>query len=151
MADSLSPIRQEMAFSDVPDMTQESVGTSVMFINTETAIFSETARRTARSHAASVSRQRGTATRRKLRSRRDDQPVNGESSKADESVVLGPTETTFSVAIRESPDAITPNANPSPKTFLDTALFDPFATTALRMDRKMTGLLKGCKLRYPLH
>jgi hypothetical protein len=122
-------------------MTRESVGSSVVFINTDSAVFSKTSRRAARSHAASVSRQRG----------KSDESVNGESSRSDESTISDPAEHTFLLAIGESPGAITSPANPSPKTFLDTALLDPFATTALPMNQKMSGLIRGCKWYCSLH
>src|SRR5256885_7267559 len=101
-------------------MKPENRGSPVVFVNTDTAIFSRTSRRVARSHAAMVSRQRQKATKRTLTHE------NGRSGR----------KYTVPVARPEKQ---------SPKTLLDTALLDPFGTTALPMDRKMSGLLQSCK------
>ena len=86
-------------------MKPENRGSPVVFVNTDTASFSKASRRVARSHAAMVSRQRQKATKRTW---------THENGGSDEK---------STVPVRRP-------EKQSPKTLLDTALLDPFGTTA---------------------
>ena len=127
-------------------MAQETGSNALVFIHSDNAVFSNASRRTARSHAATISRRRGTATKAKAKSLKDDRSVTGTSAKSTESTVCDPDDVSLSPAPHERVDVITTSASLSPATLLDTALLDPFESTALPMNRKMSGLLKGCKL-----
>lgn|ERR1700722_17903876 len=117
-------------------MTKESSKNSVIFVITDTPVFSDASKRVARSNAAAWSRRRQRAAQTNFRSQGRDRPAVGNSGKQDDSVVSKPAKVELPVAIGEGP---------SPTTLLDTALLDPFETTALPMNRKMSNLLRGCK------
>jgi hypothetical protein len=123
-------------------MTTKSFKNSVTFVITDTPVFSDASKRVARSNAAAWSRQRQKAARTNFRSQRRDSSAVGKSGKRDDSVVYKPAEAELPVGVDE---------DPSPTTLLDTALLDPFETTALPMNRKMSSLLRGCKLYGLLH
>ena len=119
-------------------MTKENSKNSVIFVITDTPVFSDASKRVARSNAAAWSRRRQKAAWTNFRSHRRDNSAVGKSGKRDDSVVYKPARVELPVGVDEGP---------SPTTLLDTALLDPFETTALPMDRKMSSLLRGCKLR----
>jgi hypothetical protein len=78
----------ERSLSNLLHMNLENGGSSVLFINTDTAIFSKTSRRAARSHAAAVSRQREKIATWKLKPGRDHLSADGYSSRYDDSTVF---------------------------------------------------------------
>ena len=123
----------------------------LVFINTDNAVLSNASRHAARSHAAAVSRKRGTATKAKLRSQKDHSSATEEFCNSDEPMVCDSDDVTLSPPTRQCPGIRTPPGSLSPTTLLDISLLDPFETTALPMNQKMSGLLKGCKLWRPSH
>jgi len=122
-------------------MTRETSKSSAIFVITNTPVFSDASKRVARSNAAAWSRRRQKAAQINFRSQGRDRSDEGKSGKRDDSVVSKPAKVELPVAIGEGP---------SPTTLLDTALLDPFETTALPMNRKMSSLLRGCKLCHLL-
>ena len=127
-------------------MTLERTRSSLVFIHSENATLSNASWRAARSHAATISRRRGTAAKAKLRSQKADSSVARSSSNSHESMSFEPDDFMHSPATGPLPQVIIPVGVLSPTTLLDKALLDPFETTALPLDQKMSGLLKGCKL-----
>ena len=160
--DQTSQLRQPMALtpdsatcaerpsSESLKMTQERVGGSLVFIHSDTAVFSNAARRAARSHAATFSQRRRPMRKAKLKSPKDDGSVTRRSRTPADSSVCDPDVVLLSPAKQECPHLISPPGSPSPITLLDTALLDPFESTALPMSRKMSGLLRGCEVSRPL-
>jgi hypothetical protein len=123
-------------------MATESSKNSVIFVITDTPVFSDASKRVARSNAAAWSRRRQKAAQTNFRSQRRDGSTVGKSGKRDDSVVYKPAKVELPVGVDEGP---------SPTTLLDTALLDPFETTTLPMNQKMSSLLRGCKLCNLLH
>ena len=124
-------------FQYLGKMTRETSKSSVIFVITNTPVFSDSSKRVARSNAAAWSRRRQKAAQTNFKSQGRHRSAVGKSGKRNDSVVSKLAKVELPVAIGEGP---------SPTTLLDTALLDPFETTALPINRKMSGLLRGCML-----